>query len=637
MKTKWNMLRLLFCGFLTIVAWKSLCGVPSSTVSTAATQSKLTSVMGDANLDSVLSLADIHTSVGHISGYLILSESAFQNANINGDEVLDLRDVVGIVNLLNDQTIYYLSQSEGDNDADGRSPMSAWKDLSRLEGVELHPGDQVLLKAGDTWRETFYVHGRGAIDSWIHFGSYGTGPRPRILGSERATPWVEIAPDVWECQVDLANPYQGGYSYGEVFFETLDGRVQWGKHVDFDSGFSQLQNEFDWTWNDSRLFIRSTEDPDIRYQAVEAPQRDSCVRFPDINGSTVLESDYVQYLSFDRLELMFARRHGIYPGYNEVEAHGLRITDCRIGCIGVKGGASAYGIAAWHSDMLIKGNTIHDCGRRGVSLNTYTNYTPGLTLSNIRIDGNHFFNGFHTTGPDVSSMSGRGHTMHDVTICNNLIDDRGIVELEGTSNAIYINATSGNSYHHFYLYNNVILGASARAILLFNLDRPLIAHNSVFGNHPNANPYALITFVDVTNIDFRNNIVHSTLMNPPSMSRCVLDEENTSFSYRNYNLYFQSNPDQPFTGSENGFGGWNVFMWQWQTWTQGSGFDLNSPEPQDPRFVDANAGNLELQPGSPAANAGTPCPEVLIDFLGRPRDLQNPCIGALELVLPPKR
>ena len=585
---------------------------------------------GDANLDGHVTLLDVSVAVEHISGGSHLVGDAFLNADINADNRIDIRDLVGIVNAIQAIHIYYLSSSLGDDSQDGLSPVTAWKTLDRITLQVLIPGDQVLLKCGDTWRETLYAHGRGTADAWITFGSYDSGTKPRILGSEQAVGWVELGPDIWRSDTPLTNPYQGGYSYAEVFFEELDGSVSWGRHVDYDPTFSSLQEEYDWTWNGDRIFIFSPDDPALRYGAVEAPQRNSCIRFPDINGVTVLDNDYVTYLCFTDLEIMYAMRHGIYPGYNEIEAYGLKVSQCHIGCIGVKGGASAYGIAAWHSDMLIQDNVIHDCGRRGISLNTYTGYTPGLTISNVVIDHNHFYNGFHTTGPDISSLPGSGHTLHHITISNNILDDRGIQQIEETSNVIYVNGESGNNYHDFFLFNNVIMGATSRAVLLRSLSEVFVYHNTVYANHPDADPYSLVTFHDVQNIDFRNNIIHGTLINPLHLSRCVLDEGASSFLERDYNLYFQDNPDQPFTGSENGFGGWDTFMSEWSVWTIGSGFDLNSPEPQPPLFIDSTSGDLHLQGSSAAKQSGFPLLEVTHDREGNLRNAEHPSLGAYE-------
>ncbi|MBN2006104.1 MAG: right-handed parallel beta-helix repeat-containing protein [Anaerolineae bacterium] len=532
--------------------------------------------------------------------------------------------------------VYYVSNA-GDDAANGLTPETAWRTLAHVGDQTFQPGDSVLFRRGDVWRETLDVTSSGTSAGWITFGAYGTGPKPRILGSEPATGWTQVATNVWQSSTSLSNPYQGGYSYAEVFFELPDGPTRWGEHQDYDAAFSRMANEYDWSWNANTLYVYAPSDPAMRYAAVEVPQRDACIRLPSVDGHYVLDEDYVEYVAFDNLELLYAMRHGLYPGYNEIKAHGLRVTNCHVGFIGVKGGSSAYCIAAWHSDMLIQNNTIHDCGRRGISLNTYTTYTPDLHIRNVVIDHNHFYNGFHTTGPDISTMDNRGHTFTNFTISNNLVDDSGrwgagindgCYTSSCTSNSIYISTGVGNHYSDFYIYNNVIVGSTSRALLLVGMDNVRVYHNTVYASHPGARPYALITFNDVPDIDFRNNIVYGTLSyaGGANDARCVMDQgAAASFSARDRNLYFQDDLDQPLTGSQYGVGGWDVFISEWDSWRAESGFETHSPYPQLPLWVDSGNGDFRLRPGSPAVDAGVPIPGINDGYSGAAPDL-----GAFE-------
>jgi hypothetical protein len=533
-----------------------------------------------------------------------------------------------------DAAVYYVSNSGSDAQS-GLAPETAWRTIASVNGRSFQSGDSVLFRRGDVWRETLYVHSSGTSQAWLTIGAYGTGNRPRILGSERASGWTQVATNVWRSATSLGNPYKGGYSYGEVFFEHPDGTTRWGDQKTYDAAFSLMTKERDWSWNANTLYVYSPSDPASRYAAVEVPQRDNCIGLPEVDGVTVRPQDYVQYLAIDGLELMYAMRQGLYTGYNEIEAHGLRVTNCHIGFIGVRGGSSA-----WHSDMLIQGNTIHDCGRRGVSLNTYTNYTPGLTVRNVTIDGNHFYNGFHTTGPDISTISGRGHTFTGITISNNLVDDTGRLGEainEGcyasscSSNSIYVQS-NGNTYTNFSVVRNTVLRSTSRALLLVGIAGARVQHNTIYGSHPGARPYSLIVFNTVSGIDFRNNVVHGTLpyAGGANDARCVQDQGASSFAVRNYNLYHQDDPAQPFTGSEFGVGGWDTFISEWDSWRAASGFEANSPRPQNPQFVNAAAGDLRLGAGSAAIDAGVRITGVNDSFLGSAPDL-----GALEYQPPP--
>jgi hypothetical protein len=526
-------------------------------------------------------------------------------------------------------TTYYVAQNGNDNN-NGLTPGTAWRTLDHVSDQTFQPGDSILLRRGDTWRETLYVTSSGTSADWITYGAFGSGDKPRILGSEQMIGWTEVAPNIWRSATPIHNPYQGGYSYGEVYFEEQDGTYSWGKHQDYTPSYANMTAEYDWSWHADILYIYAPSNPNARYHAVEAPQRDSGIRLPEESSATGI----AEYVTFDNLEIMYTLRHGLYSGYREVEAHGLHVTNSHIGMVGVKGGSSAYCIVTWYSDVLIQDNFIHDCGRRGISMNTYTDETPDLTISNVTIDNNHFANGFHTTGPDISSLPGLAHTVTNITISNNLFDDSarwnagihdGCYASSCTSNVIYVSAHDSH-YSNFTIHNNIIVGSTSRAMLLVDMDDVKIYHNTVYASHPDARPYGLVLFDDVTHIDMRNNIFHGTLTDDNHTDgRLVLDQDVSSFSMRDNNLYFQEDFGQPLLGSENGVGGWDVFEYEWTTWQTDSGFETHSPDPHRPLFVDRENNDFHLQENSPAIDAGVVIPGINDGYNGAAPDL-----GAIE-------
>ena len=86
------------------------------------------------------------------------------------------------------QTTYYVSQSDGNDDHDGRAVTydgmhGPWKTLTKASSVAYRAGDVLLLKCGDIWNGTLTLHGDGTADRPITVASYGTGERPLIRGS----------------------------------------------------------------------------------------------------------------------------------------------------------------------------------------------------------------------------------------------------------------------------------------------------------------------------------------------------------------------------------------------------------------------------------------------------------------------
>lgn len=86
-------------------------------------------------------------------------------------------------------TKYYVSNT-GSDAADGKTQATAWQTMSKVNDSTFVAGDSILLKKGDTWRETLINPSNGSADHYIKIGNYGTGVKPRILGSTKLSSWV---------------------------------------------------------------------------------------------------------------------------------------------------------------------------------------------------------------------------------------------------------------------------------------------------------------------------------------------------------------------------------------------------------------------------------------------------------------
>ncbi|MBW7452969.1 fibronectin type III domain-containing protein [Paenibacillus sepulcri] len=80
--------------------------------------------------------------------------------------------------------IYYVDSAAGNNSSSGTDKNSPWKTLSHVsESASLfRPGDQILLKAGSVWNESFDVTFSGSDDNGITIGKYGGDIKPVING-----------------------------------------------------------------------------------------------------------------------------------------------------------------------------------------------------------------------------------------------------------------------------------------------------------------------------------------------------------------------------------------------------------------------------------------------------------------------
>jgi len=533
---------------------------------------------------------------------------------------------------------YYVS-NDGDDDNPGTSSDQAWQTIGKVNGSSFDPGDTILFRRGDTWREALILTWSGTSQAYITFGAYGTGPKPRILGSEQATTWIEAANQVWESNTPLAAPYAGHPS--SIFFGEHDGTITWGRIQDEDavnqcgSGFSLLNQEYDWCWQNDTIYVHAPEDPDDRYTFVEVPQRRGAI--------TMVGHGPVEFIAIEDLELMFGTMYGYNDGWPmDYEVRGLNIEDCHIGYIGTQGSDSAMGLVIWHSDMIVRNNEIHDCGRRSISYNVYTDNGrshPNLIFENVVFENNVLYHGFHTTGFDISHGDDPNYpdTFRNFTFRNNYIwddpsDDPQDNPNDWTSMGIYFWPGSGQ-FTGFRVVNNILENLKQKAFAFGGVDDLEIYNNVIYGMNPHIGSYRPMVSMsgDYANLRFNNNIIHGNISDDGPdgfMVRCVyLGSGTLDVTSWNNNLYFQEDQTQPLFRIDAL--GESYHMSEWAEFLSDTLWDANSPGPQDPLFVDPEVGNFRLHEQSEAIDNGIDVPERTTDFYGFPLD-QFPDIGAIE-------
>ena len=75
---------------------------------------------------------------------------------------------------------WYIDADAGDDTKDGLTPCTAWRTFKNTEGMELGPGESLLLKRGCVFNGDLVVSARASAKNWAEIGAYGKGMRPRI-------------------------------------------------------------------------------------------------------------------------------------------------------------------------------------------------------------------------------------------------------------------------------------------------------------------------------------------------------------------------------------------------------------------------------------------------------------------------
>ena len=96
---------------------------------------------------------------------------------------------------------YYVDAKSGNDGNNGTSASSAWKSLEKVNGFRFQPGDSVLFKRGEIWREQLTFPSSGAEGRPIVLDAYGAGALPIISGADAvpASSWNSSpTPNVWQ-------------------------------------------------------------------------------------------------------------------------------------------------------------------------------------------------------------------------------------------------------------------------------------------------------------------------------------------------------------------------------------------------------------------------------------------------------
>jgi hypothetical protein len=99
---------------------------------------------------------------------------------------------------------YYVSSSTGNDDNNGLSTGAPFKNISKVNSLNLQPGDRVLFKCGDVWRvDPLILSKSGTNAAPIEFNSYpgGCANQPVLSGAREISGWAVDAGNVYRADL----------------------------------------------------------------------------------------------------------------------------------------------------------------------------------------------------------------------------------------------------------------------------------------------------------------------------------------------------------------------------------------------------------------------------------------------------
>ncbi|MEE0409940.1 MAG: hypothetical protein UD759_04080, partial [Clostridia bacterium] len=261
------------------------------------------------------------------------------------EEILNAKDELVIKG-----TTYYVSNS-GDDNADGKTPETAWQTIDRVNKQWLYPGDGVLFERGGLWRGKEVLTMAG-----VSYGAYGEGDKPKFYGwiEDMADPsfWelVDEAHNIWKYTKEITDPgtlvFNDGEAHSRKLIPTFR-NMQFVCRDDINKPFvmeNEMTQDLDIYWffdsileygtskgekfpipaaNSScygDLFLRCDKgNPGEVFDSIESIARHVAFRVGE-NANVTVDNMCMKYLCF-----------GVTAGGYSV---GLHVTNCEIGWIG---------------------------------------------------------------------------------------------------------------------------------------------------------------------------------------------------------------------------------------------------------------------------------------------------------------
>jgi len=488
---------------------------------------------------------------------------------------------------------YYIDATRGNDKKSGQSLSTAWKTIAKVNASSFNPGDQILFKRGEVWRETLIAPSCGSSGNPITFGAYGSSNnKPIISGADDLTTssykWTPSAKKgTNEYYLEKASGGNPGI---------IKPLLVWMDQDCLTKGTASSLSDHQWSWGDNdrlgfnTVYIRDDSgDPDISGVLIEAGNRD-----------TILEIGDKSYLNFMDLELR--QSDALWGGVVHIyDSYNISFENCIIH----DGNYAVF--YAYHSDadppsgITIDSSIIYGCRR-----------TDSPYGAIIKLDGCN-----NTTIRNSEIYESNDANLADAIFLynsdNNIIEHNHIYGPAG--NLLYIKENSDfntvryNKFHDGYMGIQIRVNSNDNKVFyntIYNMyggpaiqsdgDVPIhgtkIYNNIIYTTGNNHNGISIHN--TNTNCEVKNNLVyvgeHSFALH--------IHENSKNGVISDYNLL------RNVSGALITWAGTPYTMSQFSDYQNTAGQDSHS-KTDDPKFVNSENHDFKLQSTSPCINTGT--------------------------------
>ena len=463
-----------------------------------------------------------------------------------------------------------MDATSGNDRNNGLSESTAWKTIAKVNASSFIPGDSILFKRGETWREGLAVPSSGSNGHPITFGAYGSGNKPKITGANSilggSGDWANQGSNIWRKNIGTITPNV------VIFDATVTGNNN-----------ASLAAKYNWRYRSPNLDVYSVGNPTSYYTSIEAGQRNYAIQV------------WVKsYITIQNLDLRGANTRTI-DIYSTNDHHKIQNCNIQNTFMGIGASDTVTG------NITIENNEIHDTVEYGIL------FVRATALNNM-ISGNTIYN-IGGKGGASSNECGIYATFSNSTITQNTIHNCG--SHANTDHAIYLTNSDTITISRNKIYTNLNVGIKVSNSDTVNVYYNLLYDNGVGIRVEIGTPSAINIYnntianngsngqgirIDLgDNIIVKNNIVYNITYGVDSGKySLVVDAAVTNFS-SDYNLYYH-----PSGGNLIYWHGtpYRVAEFNSETGNEAHGLSKN------PGFVNASANDFRLVSSSPCKDAG---------------------------------
>ena len=361
---------------------------------------------------------------------------------------------------------YYVDFSLGNDANSGLSPAKPWKTVDKVSRYNLSPGDSVLFKRGEIWREKFYIYVSGYLNRSIYFGAYGEGEKPLITAIDEipdwknSGKWTNQGNNIWRMDYNW-NPKRLLVDGEEILRTNLVSNIDGA--------------ESKWCYGDNALYLYSAGNPTEVFQSMQGNKLYFNVRIRK-----------QKYLILENLDLEGGSGNTIaIYGCSYVTLKNCAIG--RYGCMGIRvntyqgqsshhiviennlidsGFHFTYGppaergvedgvlLASGAHDCIIQSNQVLDWGHCGIYLYALYEGDPGV-YNNIVC--NNFISGKNISYMHGIGTDGREGLCQNNEFYGNLIKDTTVRnQINGNNNRVHHNVIAFDTDNILSILNNIL-------------------------------------------------------------------------------------------------------------------------------------------------------------------------------------